>query len=260
MSFAEYVVPRTNILRQDIKELAKQEERLELSDLSFGLSKRREMDRHKVYLSNGDGRIIYAQFYNSEQQLATNVWILNPKGVDEQYAGYKTRIDARMLQFNDNGWVLLNAKERIFTPNGERITEKSSIQADFINLKPSDFARIDLEPEEMNFFELKNYIKQVRNKGGDASEWLVDLYLKIAFPFASLIIVFFGAPLVAGSPTQGKAAAFGVALIICFIYYMLINAFKIIGRTDAVDPMLAAWLPNILFFFIGLFMHFRAAK
>jgi len=132
--------------------------------------------------------------------------------------------------------------------------------APFIIVKPSDFARIDIQPEEMNFFNLRNYIKTISEKGGDASEWLVDLYLKMSFPLVSFVIVFFGAPMVAGSTKRGKAASFGIALVICFIYYSLINACQILGRNGSLQPLTAAWLPNGLFFMVGIVMHFRASK
>ena len=143
---------------------------------------------------------------------------------------------------------------------GETSSKHDVLPAPWLKLEPSDFARIDKEPEEMDYFQLSEYIQQVRKKGGDASEWLVDLYMKIAFPFASLVIVFFGAPLAAGSTSHGKTASFGIALVICFIYYTLINAFQILGRNGALDSMMAAWLPNGMFLIIGFLLHLKARK
>jgi len=163
--------------------------------------------------------------------------------------------------FYSNGvWNLENVEERTFTRDGETVKSYQFLPATFISVVPSDFARIEIKPEEMNYFNLRNYIKTIRAKGGDASEWLVDLYLKISFPFVSFVIVFFGAPMVAGSTKRGKAASFGIALVICFIYYTLINACQILGRNGSLQPIVAAWFPNGLFFTVGLFMHFRAKK
>ena len=83
---------------------------------------------------------------------------------------------------------------------------------------------------------------------------------KVILRNLSFVIVFFGAPLVAGSSKRGKASSFGIALVICFIYYSLINASQILGRNSTLIPFVAAWLPNSLFFFVGLILHFRANK
>ncbi len=126
--------------------------------------------------------------------------------------------------------------------------------------EPSDFATIDLKPESMDYFQLKDFIDGIQEKGGNASQWLIDLYLKIAFPFVSFVIVFFGAPLAAGSVKMGKTAAFGIALIISFIFYTLVNIFQVLGRTGAMDPLIAAWLANGIFFLIGLVLLIKASK
>jgi len=156
--------------------------------------------------------------------------------------------------------MLHGVKERLFSEEGETRTQYRTMQAPFITLSTSDFARIDTKPEQMNYFELSNYIEKVKHQGGDASQWLVDLYMKLSFPLVSFVIVFFGAPMAASTTMSGKTASFGIALVICFIYYALINLFQILGRNQTIDPLTAAWLPNAIFFVIGIYMHVRARK
>jgi len=260
MVFTEYVVPQTNRYREDIETQG--------NNFRLTLAKSREMDRSHVFLANGDGSIIYARNYDSDKKMASGVFVIEPydynskNGVidNTRYLGIKGRIDAEFMVFSDGKWNFMNVEERTFTNNGEILKNYRTLPAPFITVKPSDFARIDIKPEEMNYFKLRDYINTIRKKGGNASEWVVDLYLKISFPFVSFIIVFFGAPLVAGSTKRGKAASFGIALVICFIYYTLINACQILGRNGTLQPFIAAWLPNGLFFFVGLILHFKANK
>ena len=260
MVFTEVVVPRTNLYREDIRNLG--------NDFRFSLSINREMDRSRIFLANGDGRIIYARGYSTRTRTAQGVFILEPfhAGSGGEFSpgrrvGIRSRIDARYMVYTDDGvWELQDATVRRFTDDGEILERRRTLPAPFIARKPSDFARIELEPEEMNFLQLKEYIGEVREKGGDVSEWLVDLYLKISFPFVSFVIVFFGAPMSAGAPNRGKTAAFGIALVIAFIYYALINASQVLGRNGTLDPLTAAWLPNGLFFAVGCFFLVRARK
>jgi len=259
MVFTEYVVPQTNRYREDIEKQGR--------NFRLTFSRNREMDRAHIFLPNSDGSIIYARNYNSERKIADEVFIVKPfYNVSEdsvnnkEYPGIKKRIDAERMFYSNGVWNLENVEERTFTRDGETVKSYQFLPATFISVVPSDFARIEIKPEEMNYFNLRNYIKTIRAKGGDASEWLVDLYLKISFPFVSFVIVFFGAPMVAGSTKRGKAASFGIALVICFIYYTLINACQILGRNGSLQPIVAAWFPNGLFFTVGLFMHFRAKK
>ncbi|GAI09201.1 unnamed protein product, partial [marine sediment metagenome] len=182
MGFSEIVVPRTNLFRKDIKRLSTIETEDRKANFSFTLSKNREMDRQNVFLENGSGLIIYAQGYRSNIKRAENVFILEPLKINAgdsvtgpvTSSGFKSRIDADSLTFSDGAWTLHNVSKRIFTSEGETLSHYETLPAPFIQLEPSDFARIDIEPEEMDYFELSNYISQVSLRGSDASEWLVD--------------------------------------------------------------------------------------
>ena len=257
MVFSEFVVPQTNRYREDIEKQG--------NNFRFTLSRNREMDRTHIFLANGDNSVIYARNFISREKKAHGVFIIESnadiRGTEPYEAAViKKRTDAEYMIYSNGMWNLVNVEIRTFTGDGEILETFTTMPAPFIIVKPSDFARIDIKPEEMNYIKLRNYIKTIREKGGDASEWLVDLYLKISFPFVSFVIVFFGAPMVAGSTQRGKAASFGIALVICFIYYSLINACQILGRNGTLQPIAAAWLPNGLFFLVGIIMHFRASK
>ncbi len=257
MVFSEYVVPKTNMFREQIDEMQ--------NEFSFSKSIDHELDRANIYLANNDGAIIYAKVYSSKRKSAQNVIILKPSYIynaagDSTVTGIVERYDAARMDYLEGSWHLLNAVHRTFSDTTTVYKEYETLSADFIQRKPSDFARIELEPEQMDYFQLREYINDVNSRGGDASEWLVDLYMKIAFPFVSFVIVFFGAPMTAGSSNRGKTAAFGIALSISFIYYALISSSQVLGRNGALDPLMAAWAPNTFFFLVGLLMLSRAKK
>jgi len=256
MTFTEYVVPRANLYRDDILSQG--------NEFKFTFSRNREMDRNRIFLSNGDGKIIYAHSYITRNKTAQRVFIIEPLNRSKKI-GIKSRIDARYMTFSNGMWELQSVGTdsvvvRTFTKEGEVHKHFKTLPAPFIVRKPSDFARIDIEPEEMDYFQLRNYINEVKAKGEDASEWLVDLFLKISFPFVSFVIVFFGAPIAVGSVQRGKTASFGIALMISFLYYSLINTCHVLGRNGAIHPFVAAWFPNGFFLVIGLFILVYSKK
>lgn len=256
MGLSEYVVPTANRYREDIQ--------TQKNAFRLSLLRNRELDQAHVFVINGDGSVIYAREYNASNQMASGVFLVEPERRElpggEESAALSRRIDAAYMQYDNSGWTMVNAVIRTFTADGEMLERHETLPAPFISAGPSDFAHIDITPEEMNYFQLKTYVDSIRSKGGDPTPLLVNLYLKIAFPFASFIIVFFGAPLAAGSSRRGKASAFGLALAVCFVYYTLVHGCQILGRNASMDPVLAAWLPNSLFFTIGGLLHVSAQK
>jgi lipopolysaccharide export system permease protein len=255
MGITELIVPQANSYVKEIKEKG--------NSFKFNFDISRESSRNNIYLANGDGRIVFAKGYSAENRMARDVFILETRentlpGSSE--TSLKTRIDAPYMIFSDSVWALHNGIYRYFQTDREIVTQFDYLEVPFINLKPSDFAKVELEPTEMNYLQLRDYIKNVEERGGDASDWLVDLYLKVSYPFIAFVVVFFGAPLAAGSVRRNKAASFGIALMIAFIFYTVINACQVLGRNGTMNPFAAAWLPIIFFMLIGSFFHLRAKK
>ena len=70
MTFTEYVVPLANLCRDDILSQG--------NEFKFTFSRNREMDRNRIFLSNDDGKIIYAHSYITRNKTAQGVFIIEP--------------------------------------------------------------------------------------------------------------------------------------------------------------------------------------
>ncbi len=109
----------------------------------------------------------------------------------------------------------------------------------------------------MRYAEMSRFIRSIESSGGDANELLVERALKIALPVAVFVIVLFGAPLSTSSKRGGAAYGIGISLIITLVYLLLFRVGKAMGASGALDPLLAAWIPNGLFFLGALVLLAR---
>ena len=173
----------------------------------------------------------------------------------------KKRIDAKLAVWKNNHWEFRNGYERIF---GDTLEQKviPFTNKVFPELKeiPADFSKKVKSLDEMRYTEIEDYIKKIRKTGGDPSKALVELYTKFAFPFVTFIIIVLGAPLSADARRSGVALGFGLSLLISFIYWGSLQVSKAYGIKGNLNPLLAAWLPNILFAVIGIFLIVRIKK
>jgi lipopolysaccharide export system permease protein len=149
--------------------------------------------------------------------------------------------------WQDSAWVLEAGYERLFTKDREVTSSFPTKDGFNITFRPNDIAQIQKRAEEMSFSELKNFINEVKRTGGNPARWLVELYLKIAFPFANLIIILFGAPLASKKTRSGTAVSFGISLFICFLYFGIIKVSQSLGHNGNLPPLLSAWLGNLVF-------------
>jgi lipopolysaccharide export system permease protein len=102
-------------------------------------------------------------------------------------------------------------------------------------------------PEEMGYREMEEFIRKQQESGNDVSRWQVDFYSKVSFPFASFIVVLFGVPFAATKRRAGLAIQFGISIGLCFVYLAFMKISQVFGYNGSLDPLLTAWLANIIF-------------
>ena len=165
---------------------------------------------------------------------------------------------ARLIEFdaatwNGQGWNLAGAHTREFRRSGLHDTPGAP---DGFTLPESfdDFRTVAVEPEELSYGMFRRQIREVRRKGVDSSESLVDLHLKLALPAASLMMMLVAAPLAAaGTRITSLATSIGVGLVLGFGYFVVVAFTRALGQSAALPPALAAWSANVLFALLGGF-------
>ena len=90
-------------------------------------------------------------------------------------------------------------------------------------------------------------------KGIDASHYLVDLYLKLALPFSSLVLALIAIP-IAGRLRRHPsiAAIIGVGTAVGFGYWVLLGLATSLGQSGALPPLIAAWAANAIYALLGV--------
>ncbi len=174
------------------------------------------------------------------------------------------RLDANKMTWIDTleSWAIYDYSLRDFDENGVEINVLISKRDTLLNLdfEPDDITKGNKHPDELNFEELKARIKYLQSNGVDATRWKVQRHFKVAFAFTNLIVVLFGIPLVVMKPKSGLAFGGGVSFLVIFSYYAFIKFGQSLGINGVMDPMLSAWLGNIVFISGGLLLLFSVRK
>lgn len=121
---------------------------------------------------------------------------------------------------------------------------------------PRDFLRRRMDVTAMNIRQLGDYIHRFSGSGAvkTVNSMRVDYFAKIALPLRNMAIVLVGLPFALGHTAKRKVATFasiGVAMIICFAYYILDAVGLALGKGEALPPWGAAFLAPAIFFLIG---------
>lgn len=164
----------------------------------------------------------------------------------------------RGIYQHGKNWVLQDVSILLRGKQGETLLRKDKMTMP-MGEGPDDFAQEERSAQEMNFAALLDQIRKLDERGlANTLPLKVELFLKTSFPFCIPIFAVIGSAMGLGSTRTGGFIGFGVSLIITFFYYVTMSLSASLGKTGVMTPFLAAWMHNILFTGVALFVTLRA--
>jgi lipopolysaccharide export system permease protein len=242
--FNEWTVPESNQRRMDIY-------RYDIQNNPKNIGSK----RNNIYLQDDTNRKVSISFFDGLKNEALRVSV--------QYYDGSTlirRIDAKKMRWNEQTWTLYDVTERSLEDSIDIVIKHEELIMPELNFKPANLLELQKNPEEMSYTELREFIKNMREIGAEVRKWIVELHLKISYPFANFVIILFGAPIAAQKRRSGTAVGIGISLLVCFIYFLFIRTGQVLGHQGTLSPWLGAWIGNIIFGLAGLYVMFKARK
>ncbi|MCE3283011.1 MAG: permease [Chitinophagaceae bacterium] len=159
-----------------------------------------------------------------------------------------------------NKWVLTNAVERTFNGLEETVSFYPSKTMNF-NFTPVDLRLDEYAKDKLSTPELKQFIRREEMRGTEGINAMkVELYKRDATPFAVIILALIGG-IVASRKVRGGSGMHLAIGIVAAAAFVLLDRFSTIFSTKSnFPPLIAAWLPNIIFTGVAFFFYRRAPK
>ena len=174
-----------------------------------------------------------------------------------------SRLSAEKLQWNRNEhkWSLLNYKYRIFLSDSSQLLHTGKQLDTAIQFNPLDFFRRVEDVQSFNLKELDEYIELEKMRGTEnVFFYQTEKYRRYMAPFSILVLTFIATCVSSIKTRQGIGLHLGKGLIISFFYLFIIQFFTSYGASGVMHPLLAVTIPNVLFFFVGLYFYSKTQK
>lgn len=242
--FGESVVPAANHTRNDLY-------RVRVKKQQSSASTR----QGRLFIQVSPSEFLKMEGYDPQTQTGDQVTM--HRFVNDRV---ERRINADRMHYNGKSWVLGNVQIHDFNGEALAVTHRDSLVRGDLSITPMDLSQVTIEPEEMNYNDLKAMVGRLEVSGVRAGKWVVDLAFKLSQPFATVIIVLFGVPFAAFRRRGGLVLGFGLSLLVCFIYFGFMQVGKILGYNGTVEPLIAAWAGNVVFGVLGLGLILRVPK
>ncbi|MDH6309661.1 lipopolysaccharide export system permease protein [Dysgonomonas sp. PFB1-18] len=212
-----------------------------------------------VQLQVDKGVILYLERFDNKTREGYNLTLdkLGEKGLE-------SRLIATRIQYDTaNHWVLNNYSIREFQGMKEVITSGSKLDTT-INVVPSDFLVSVNDFEQMTTPALYKYIQRQKERGlasvGDVSitQFEIEFHKRFSSVFSAFILTLIGAALSARKVKGGMGLNIGIGLGLSVSYIMFQTVSSSFAVSGTMPPMLAVWIPNILFMFIAAYLYSKA--
>jgi lipopolysaccharide export system permease protein len=164
------------------------------------------------------------------------------------------RIEGRRGTWKQGIWVIEDGT--LLEPGKDQVFNIRSFDTYPLEISetPETFTKGTRKPEEMSYWQLKRYAEMVGREGYNNTRYLVDMHIKVAFPFIVLVLLMIGMPLALKLKKGGIALAVSLGMAVSFLYLLTLGISRSLGLSGVLSPLLSAWLANIVFSLLGLYL------
>ena len=238
------VIPHGTVIRQDFEAKYK--------------NSKRTTSASNVQLMVGPGIIAYIQNYDNRTK--TGYGFSLDKFENKKLVSHMTASTIRYDSISDTRfhWKANNYKIRKLKGLREEITTGVMLDT-VIHMEPMDLVFSKGQQETLTSSELRQYIsKQTERGSGNVVQYEVEYHKRIATSFASFILTIIGVSLSSRKRKGGMGLYLGIGLALSFSYILLQTVSATFAINADTPPVLAAWIPNILYTIIAYFCYRQA--
>lgn len=239
-----YIIPKGTIIRQNFESMYKNKKKITAAE--------------NVQLQVGKGVIAYIQHYDNN--LKKGYGFCLDKFENKKLVSHLTAAEIQYDTISDTKYHWKVSNWRIRQLKGLRETITSGASKDTtIMMEPTDLVFSKGQQETFTSPQLRDYItKQIDRGSGNVVQYEVEYHKRIATSFASFILATIGLSLSSRKRKGGMGMYLGIGLALSFTYIMLQTVSATFAINANTPPMLAAWIPNIVFTIVAYFCYRKA--
>ena len=239
-----YIIPRGNVTRLDFEDRYKKKKKVEYV--------------RNVQLEVDNGVIAYIERYENYNK--TGYRFSLDKFEDKKLVSHLTASSITYDTTSVHKWKIKDYMIREMEGMKEKITKGSEIDS-IIKMEPQDFLIMKGQQQTMTNPELSDYISKQKKRGfANIKEFEIEYHQRIAMSFAAFILTAIGVSLSSRKVKGGMGLYLGIGLALSFSYILFQKLSSTFAVNGNMPPIIAVWIPNILYTFIAIYLYRKAPK
>ena len=239
-----FVIPHGTVIRQNFESLYR--------------NSKKNTSAENVQLQVAKNTIAYIQHYDDQYKRGYGFSLVKFK--DKKIVSHMTAMEIQYDTVADTKyhWKVSNWKIRTLRGLKEHI-QSGALKDTVLLMEPTDLVYSKGQQETFTSPELLDYISKQTSRGsGNVVQYEVEFHKRIAMSFSSFILTIIGLSLSSRKRKGGMGLYLGIGLGLSFSYIMLQTVSATFAIQADTPPMLAAWIPNIIFAVIAYFCYRHA--
>ena len=239
-----FVIPHGTVIRQNFETLYR--------------NSKKNTSAENVQLQVAKNTVAYIQHYDNQYKRGYGFSLVKFK--DKKIVSHMTAMEIQYDTVADTKyhWKVSNWKIRTLKGLKEHIQSGASKDTVLL-MEPTDLVYSKGQQETFTSPELLSYISKQTSRGsGNVVQYEVEFHKRIAMSFSSFILTIIGLSLSSRKRKGGMGLYLGIGLALSFGYIMLQTVSATFAIQADTPPILAAWIPNIIFSIIAYFCYRHA--
>jgi lipopolysaccharide export system permease protein len=158
-------------------------------------------------------------------------------------------------------WTFEEAVTGNYLPQQAPIFESHAapVTCDHWSETPWQLIKPGLSPDLLGIPDLSSWLKAYSQNGqfADPSPYLTHWHYRWALPFACLVTVLLATPLGIHFSRRGPGGGIFLAVVLSALMMLFTSISLALGESGTLRPQHAAWLPNLVFSLLGLYLFHR---
>jgi len=228
-----------------------------IDDESRLLSKKQPKEvLERQYFTTDDkrGKLFFERYHINDQVMEEVSW-----GRPATEKSPRLQLFAERAEWLGGQWWAFNVKMTRIDRLGEEVTSPVSAKRIMYEWElPPEYIAGEKNPEECTLGELNRAIRRERETQPESAlDNRLERHFRFAVPVLAVLMLLLSFPLVVntGAGRGGAAAALGVSVLLCLVYYGFYVAMRAVARKVGFPPMV--WVPNLAYGAAGAFLFFR---
>ncbi len=212
------------------------------------------------YTAQGDRQWLIGSI-DDNSNICRNVVVIEYSHGRAQYK--RQRIEAAWAEYvPGRGWLLFDVTQLRYFPDG---SQKPKVQLPWRYISatryqetPADIlAAQHAQPNMMTLREIISAVRHTRPDSDNFRKLRMEFHNRTATPVACIVFVLLAAPFGIFHTRAGMVKGVITSILLCVLYYFLGAWFINLGSQGLMPPILAAWLPSVVFSALGCYLLYR---